>query len=155
MAVAELLGIREYARHRGVSPAAVRKAISTGRIADAVTEVDGNPKINPEAADGLWTLNTQPRNQQGGAAPSFQQARAVRETFRAKLARLEFEEKTSTLLNAADVEREAFEIGKQVKTALMALPPRLAELVAAEDDPARCRQLLEEEIRQALETLTE
>lgn len=55
-----LMGVREYARHRGVSPAAVRKAIDTGRI---TRRKDG--KINSTTADRQWnerTDHSKPRN---------------------------------------------------------------------------------------------
>ncbi len=51
------LSIRAYARHRGVSHVAVKKAIDTGRITPLA---DGT--IDPEAADAQWAQNTlQPR----------------------------------------------------------------------------------------------
>ena len=54
-----LLGVRAYARHRGVSPAAVRKAIATGRIAAAlVVSPGGRRELDAEAADRLWNANT-------------------------------------------------------------------------------------------------
>ena len=43
------LSIRAYARHRGVSHVAVKKAIDTGRIS---TLPDGT--IDPNAADAQW-----------------------------------------------------------------------------------------------------
>ena len=51
------LSIRAYARHRGVSHVAVKKAIDTGRITQLA---DGT--IDPDAADAQWAQNTlQPR----------------------------------------------------------------------------------------------
>jgi hypothetical protein len=47
------LSIRAYARHRGVSHVAVKKAIDTGRI---TPESDGT--INAEQADRDWAQNT-------------------------------------------------------------------------------------------------
>jgi hypothetical protein len=41
--------IREYARHRGVSHTAVRKAIASCRI-----ELEPDGTINPEKADTMW-----------------------------------------------------------------------------------------------------
>ncbi len=46
------LSIRAYARHRGVSHSAVRKAISTGRI----VAVEGT--IDPTVADQQWAAST-------------------------------------------------------------------------------------------------
>ncbi|MBF0615138.1 MAG: hypothetical protein HQL92_08290 [Magnetococcales bacterium] len=49
------VSIRAYAKLRGVSDAAVRKAIKTGRIS---VEQDGS--INPAQADTAWEKNTDP-----------------------------------------------------------------------------------------------
>jgi hypothetical protein len=49
------LSIRAYARHRGVSHVAVKKAIDTGRIAPLP---DGT--IDPVVADAQWAANTTP-----------------------------------------------------------------------------------------------
>ncbi|MGD7355455.1 elements of external origin, partial [Ralstonia pseudosolanacearum] len=48
------ISIRAYARHRGVSDAAVRKAIAAGRI---TPEADGT--IDTDRADAEWARNTE------------------------------------------------------------------------------------------------
>ncbi len=50
------LSIRAYARERGVSEAAVRKAIRTGRI---TPRADGS--IDPQTANAQWPRNSAPR----------------------------------------------------------------------------------------------
>src|SRR5438105_11137371 len=58
------LTIRGYARHRGVSHTAVRKALAAGRI---ISAPDGG--IDPAAADEQWGLSTdvsKPRNSVNG-----------------------------------------------------------------------------------------
>src|SRR5690606_6119368 len=52
------ISIRAYGRHRGVSDAAVRKAIRTGRI---TAEPDGT--IDPAKADRRWAANTESAQQ--------------------------------------------------------------------------------------------
>lgn len=84
------LSIRAYARHRGVSHVAVKKAIDTGRITPLP---DGT--IDPVVADAQWAANTTPTRrsmadaasdkttQQLSASPREipqASARAVRET---------------------------------------------------------------------------
>lgn len=51
---------REYARRRGCSESAVRKAIASGRIS---TEADGT--IDPVKADAQWARETDPAQQRG------------------------------------------------------------------------------------------
>ena len=57
------LSRRAYAAQRGVSEAAVRKAIATGRI---TTLVDGT--IDPDRADSEWGAQTNPAKQRGQQA---------------------------------------------------------------------------------------
>jgi len=71
------LSIRAYARHRGVSEAAVRKAIKTGRIS---RETDGS--VNPAKADAEWQRHTDASQQRGQPKPVAREAvHAVRETL--------------------------------------------------------------------------
>jgi len=58
----ELMGRNEYARHRGVAPHAVSKAIRTGRIARAVVYGPGGKvrAVKWRLADQLWLQNTDP-----------------------------------------------------------------------------------------------
>lgn len=57
------LSQRAYARHRGVSPPAVKKAIDSKRIVKALLP-DGT--INPVIADQEWATNTNPEKQANG-----------------------------------------------------------------------------------------
>jgi phage terminase Nu1 subunit (DNA packaging protein) len=48
-----------YARHRGVSPEAVRKAVESGRLERSIVIVRGKPKIiDVDLADREWEANT-------------------------------------------------------------------------------------------------
>lgn len=73
--MSELMGRNEYARHRGCSPNAVKKAEDDGRIAKAVVrDTDGTfIGIKWRLADELWALNTDPEQQlrgNGGVMPA-------------------------------------------------------------------------------------
>ena len=57
------MGLREYSRHRGVSLAAVQKALDTGRIQK---ESDGT--INPVKANKAWEANTDQAQQRTHSA---------------------------------------------------------------------------------------
>lgn len=166
------MGLREYARHRGCVPSAVSKALATGRIK---LEEDG--KIDPVKADQAWLLNTNqgqgmarvapaprasfappiPGNEPLGksAIPSYQDSRAIREAFNAKIARLDYEERTGKLLKAEEVAAQAFEVGRQVRDRILGVPSRLGAVLAAEVDANTIIRLLTQELRVALEGLSE
>lgn len=63
--------ITEYARLRGVSDEAVRKAIKSGRLTHCVVEVKGKPWIGDVAlANREWELNTDTKHHRKDAQPS-------------------------------------------------------------------------------------
>lgn len=68
---------REYAKRRGCSESAVRKAIASGRI---VPEPDGT--IDPDKADAQWATQTDPSQQRGPHAQALA-ARTAEGTARA------------------------------------------------------------------------
>lgn len=169
-----VLSLRGYAKHRGVAMSAVQKAIQSGRIA---TTPDG--KINSDAADAEWKANTRPQHRRNpvaasvparasfspGAEPGrtessgaggldYSRARAVRENYLARLAKMEYEEKTAKLVSSDEVRVAAFSRARTVRDNLLNIPDRLAATVAAETDAATVHQLLTEEIRKALDELT-
>ena len=172
------LSIRAYARRCAVSDTAVHKAIKSGRIPQ---EPDGT--IDPVKADAAWDRNTDQGQQRKqpptspktqppkvqpqptkpapqnlptprAAGPDFQTSRAVKETYAAKMAMLDFEERTKGLIKADEVHVAAFNMARRVRDRLLLIPHRLAAIVAAEMDADEVEKLLQEELRKALEELT-
>ena len=156
-----LLSLRAYAKHRGVSLAAVQKAIQSGRITPTAGGL-----IDSDQADAEWSAKTRPgqRRAKSAAAPvqSFEapaagldyfRARAIRESYLARLAKIEFEERTAKLVSRDEVQVAAFTRGRTVRDNLLNIPDRLAATLAAETDVDRIHHLLSVEIRRALEEL--
>ena len=69
-----------YARHRGVHPSTVARAIAAGRIA-----VDTTGLIDPDEADAAWQANTAP----SGRPPAPVSTLDARSPLRAAVARAE------------------------------------------------------------------
>src|SRR5581483_2205690 len=142
-----------YAKHRGVALFAVQKAIKSGRISTLT-----NGQIDSEAADEEWARNTreyapavtQHDDDAGFGASQYSKARAIREHFQARLAKLEFEERTGKLVSADEVRVAAFNQFRQFRDHMLNLPDRLAAMLAAESEPATCYEILTTEIRKAL-----
>ena len=160
-----VLSLRAYARHRGVSLTAVQKAIHSGRITPTA---DG--KIDSDRADTEWKAKTRPGQRQAKPAPpatrepehaeapvagglDYFRARAVRENYLARLAKIEFEEKTAKLISRDEVQVAAFTKGRTARDNLLNIPDRLAATLAAESDADKVHQILTGEIRKALDEL--
>ena len=174
----KLMTQAEYARHRGCSREAVRKAVESGRI-----KTFGPDKlIDAELADAQWARNTRARVRGGDAEPSapaapagrvggddfrdmiraneaggttsYEEARRRRETAEANLAEMKQAEMEGKLI-LADAVRSAWAAKiTGARDALLQIPSRIAPVLAANNDLVEVTALLEAELRQALADLS-
>jgi hypothetical protein len=80
----------------------------------------------------------------------YSKARAVRESYLARLAKIDFEERTEKLVSADEVRVASFTRFRQFRDGMLNIPDRLAAVLAAENDSRRVHELLATEIRKAL-----
>jgi hypothetical protein len=80
----------------------------------------------------------------------YSKARAVRENYLARLARMDFEERTKKLVSRDAVQVAAFNRYRRYRDGMLNIPDRLAAVLAAEADPRRVHELMSMEIRKAL-----
>lgn len=174
------LSLRGYARHRGVTLAAVQKAIASGRLDRALLTLGGGARrIDPEVADIEWGANTDPSQRRsdepegaatgqgtlfeganeppadaarGGAAPaiSIQEAKRIQTLLKSRLLTLDLAERQGRLSDRATFESVALESGAAVRRTIMAVPAQVRAELAAATDPHRVQQLLEAALERAL-----
>lgn len=177
--VVPLVSRRAYARMRGVSEKAVRKAIDAGKI----PLVDG--MIDPVVADASWSRNRDGGQQSklaeaitGSAAAGEQgttgaadpvassdtPARREPETQTAPLTQARIEQVQVTtaireitrkklegdLLEREEVERTWGELFQAVKDRLRLIPDNIGDVLAGTSDAAECRSIVMKEILDAL-----
>ncbi len=153
---------KELAEALGITQARISQMKSQGRFEGCFT-VDRN-KIawDKDAAmkaykEGNPLVSVSPTRKDSSdlEIPSFNESRAKSEHFRAELARLDLEVKEDQLVEVSRVKREAFSAARAVRDALGNIPDRVSNQMAAESDPVIIHQTLTDEIRKALETLTD
>ncbi len=181
MAQVNLITQAEYAKRRGVSEAAVSKAVKAERI----TLIDG--KIDPDVADIQWARNTRVRAASGHAsapmpvppvsgtseqlpldvptpgageaspdAPAsdeYRLSRSRREAADAALAEMDLAQRRGDLIKVSAVELVWSAALASAREHLLQVRARLAPLLAAETETFRVEQLLELEHNQALQFL--
>lgn len=163
------VSLREYGRLRGISGEAVRKAISSGRLTGSVRyDAKGRPSVDPVAADAEWSANTSHAQQApmtvepeqedapalprgGNAASTYNQARAVKEAYLARLTKLDLDERSGLLVSVDSVKNEAFKAARQVRDTMINIPDRVSAELAAMTDQFEIHARLSAEIRKALE----
>jgi len=171
------ISIRAYARHRGVSDAAVRKAIKTGRIR---LQADGT--IDPAKADVQWARNTDTAQQRGqpkavpnaaiqavretvGESPlpaglgaggtTFLQARTANEVLKAQTNKVRLARLKGELVDRSQAIAQVFKLARTERDAWLNWPARISATLAAElgVDPHTLHVTLEREVRRHLEEL--
>jgi phage terminase Nu1 subunit (DNA packaging protein) len=114
--------LRAYARHRGVSLQAVRKAIAGGRLREALTE---DRKVADVAlADREWAEFTDyARSPQRAPIPAedLRGAAARLAHYRAATGELEYEQRAGELVNAAEMQAAMTATYSVVRSRLLAL----------------------------------
>lgn len=177
-----ILSVPEYAKHRGVSPQAVRKAIREGRLRQAVTFEGRNAKIDMNAADVEWRRNTASSKQRtaaqintgkaaaqglieagpdGGISVNYSKARAYGEGYKAKLLELEYRERAALLVRVDEVKMAQFKTVRLFRDAVQNIPIRVvSELAAVVGDVSpekrhEMLQVMQREINRTLESLAD
>ena len=87
----------------------------------------------------------------------YHKARAVRETYSARLAKLEFEERTGKLISKDEVDIKYFQLARQLRDRMQQIPnkvaPEIVALVVDKPDVRGVADLIDRAIHQALEEL--
>ena len=88
-------------------------------------------------------------------ASGYAKARAARELYQAQLAKLELDRQRGTLVRADEVRLGAFNMARKARDQLIALPERLATVLAAIQESAEVQRILEEEIERICQEITD
>jgi hypothetical protein len=113
----------------------------------------GRPPAAKQAAASGRQLKKKIDQLPDDAIPELNESRARREHYQAELAKLEVDHRRNELVAADAVKKEAFSVAKTVREALINIPDRVANLLAAESDATAIHMTLTEEITQALQGL--
>lgn len=176
----EKLNLSQYARLRGCSVEAVRVAIKSGRLVNAVSKNEkGKTLIDPVVANLEWAANTDGSKQHniknkpprpepitpflkhgvdieevaGGKGITASQGRDILEVYKAKLAKLEYEEKVGKLIDSEKVKTSAFKIARMVRDSLLNIPDRLAAELSGITEADIIHTKLGDEINKALDAM--
>lgn len=83
----------------------------------------------------------------------YAKARTAREGYQARLAQLEYLEKSGKLVSVETVQADAYKVALTVRDTLLNIPDRLAAELAAESSPEKVHLMLSRELRAVIESL--
>lgn len=84
----------------------------------------------------------------------YNEAKTLREIAEARLAELRLAEQRGELVRVAEVEASLAAKVAALREGFLQMPARLAPIMAAESDQARCHDILQAELRQVLAQIT-
>lgn len=163
--------IRGYAKHRGVSEAAVRKAIKTGRI-----DKGEDGKIDPEIANEQWAANTDFSRTRGKSTSkrasgakkttgtgsvdtemlsndkAYQRAKIANEVLKAQIGKIELRILKGELIDKEKACKKVFELSRRERDHWINWPARVSAQFAAvlKLDEHFVYTVLQEEVRKEL-----
>ncbi|MFK0571959.1 hypothetical protein [Endozoicomonas sp.] len=158
-----LISQAQFSREQGFNKSYVHKLVKKGiiklkdrkvdtRQALAAMEANADPVTLLRKENQLEVIS--PGSNPAGGAVDFVTARTMREAFKAKLAKLEYEEKSGQLTDASKVREDAFKAGRIIRDELLAIPDRLADVLAAEEDADAVRKIIFDELEQVLNNIS-
>lgn len=173
------MSVRGYAKSRGIAHTSVGYQIKKRNIplVDGKVDAEYMDHVFREKVDAKQSLRGRGQQRVGGGLPTapagvvptlpddpndleairrrvprdYNDAaylQAVEELLKRRAANAEMEGK---LADAEKVLRAQFEMARQVRDLMMAIPSRVDDMLASDPTAAGCRRILEGEIRQALE----
>lgn len=171
----------KFAKKLGCSRTYIQQLIAEGAIpTGAVSEHGINPLIALEGIHRLvgerskiyapaeaWRtelhVDTDPAKRdkamesasQSNGVESIAEAKLRKAIAEANIKEIAVAEKRKTLVNAKEVEQQAFAMARQLRDAILAIPDRVTPIIATEMDEHAVRQILDKEFRNVLRGLAE
>lgn len=176
MSAKKLMTMAEYAAHQGISVPRVSRLIKSGKMDGCFTREGKRLMFDVAASDKALAERTErtrgpkaiptPANRKPGTAEkkavshaagtagmTLFEAQTEDARYRAALRKLDYEQRTREVVSRAEVMKDATDLGRATRDALLNLPDQLAERIAAETSPDVVNSVLTEAITQALEGL--
>ena len=153
---------KEFADMLGVSTRQISNYKKEGKIFGEACGPNGS--INPDIAQEQLNVTLDRRG--GKRVPMEEQdkqldtnftsadyinARSKKEVIAARVAEIKLQELESSLIKKEDVKNALFGYARASRDSLFAIPERIAPLIAHSKDENEIRQLLNKEIRQAID----
>ena len=120
------------------------------------TDIDmnlgGNTATNQTTTNEIAT-NTETDGSQSSTTMQYQKSRAVKESYTARLRKVEFEEKMGTIVHKEGIEKASFGVARILREKLKAVPNRLAPKVTVVTDQRENFIILQEEMESVIKEI--
>ena len=145
---------KKYRLTRGERDGVVPQ-VSAGSHKTAHPATDNPPVVTTGDQPTAAADSTDDGVNQNSDGARYAAARAKNEENKAKLAELEWREKARIVVNTEAVKTAYYNATRVVMQSMLNVSPRISPIVAAESDARRCHDIIDHEIRVALQSLAD
>lgn len=155
----KFITMTELGRMFGVTRESVKEWAVKGKIPSTVNSQGSTVLLREESIAAAKKLRDQTAKKKTqdtiNIHGELNKAKAVRESFNAKLARLNYEQKLKELIKVEVVEKKLFELALQVRDAILTVPNKISPELASMTDEKKINAFLDKTLRECLTTLSE
>lgn len=148
------LTISQISEKYGISQPPISTAVKNAKLRAIKDKETGKYLISEDDAKAFADNYTHYMSKTDKAGTVYSESRASLQAYKARIAKIEYEQKAGNLISLDEVKRDAFKIGRVLRDLLLNLPHKISHELAAETNPSTIEKLLDSEIRQALDEIT-
>lgn len=146
--------ISQMSEKYGIAQPPISTAVKNARLKAKKDKDTGKYLISEDDAKKFADNYTHYVSKTDKAGTVYSESRASLQAYKARIAKIEYEQKIGNLISLDEVKKDAFKIGRVLRDLLLNLPHKLSHELAAETNPATIEKLLDSEIRQTLDEIT-
>ncbi len=146
-----MVPLSTFAKEVDVTLAAVYLAIKAERI--TAKKIGSKYYINSKTQKKRFARKAYTKKANGTDFSTSLAADNELKIYKAKVQRLEFEERSGTLVKVEEIKKQWCDVAETLKKSILAIAPRIGALCAAEKSSHGCTQLITVELKRSLERL--
>ena len=149
----KLMGQRELARWLECSLGAIQHHLKSGTIFYEPNTKLFDPTLAKQRLEDLKREKVDAESENTSKKLDYHQARMLSTLYEARLKKLDYEKKLGKLIDADQVKKEQFKLGRMVRDRILNIPNRVSDQLAAITDAHEIHVFLTKEMTEALQDL--
>lgn len=153
------VSIAELSRKYGISKPTISKWIDNGKLPHHLTARNTRELIRKDVIPLMDKYSIEQNEKKfGGRAATAEQynaAKALRESYNARIQKLTYETKIKKLISVEVVEKRLFELALQIRDSILNIPNKVSPELASMKNEKKINAFLDATLREALEAISE
>ena len=154
-----VISIAEISRKYGISKPTISKWMDQGKLPHRMNSKNNREMLREEVIPLMDQYSLEQNEKKfGGRAATAEQynaAKALRESYNARIQKLTYETKIKKLISVEVVEKRLFELALQIRDSILNIPNKVSPELASMKNEKKINAFLDATLREALEAISE